>query len=47
MNDRQLAQQAKTQQQAARAIRLQNEKRKREVRNTLTTMINKRDSMYD
>ena len=43
MNDRQLAQQAKAQQQAARAIRLQNEKRQREVRNTIKTMINKRD----
>ena len=47
MNERQLQQQVKTQQQAARSIRLQNEKRKREVQQTLSTMINKRDSMYD
>ena len=47
MNDRQLQQQAKAQQQAARSIRLQNEKRKREVRQTLSTMINKRTTMYD
>ena len=47
MNDRQLTQQAKAQQQAARAIRLQNEKRQQEVRNTIKTMINKRGSMYD
>ena len=47
MNERQLEQQVKAQQQAARSIRLQNEKRKREVRQTLSTMMNKRDSMYD
>ena len=47
MNERQLEQQAKAQQQAARSIRLQNEKRKREVRQTLSTMINKRTTMYD
>jgi len=47
MNDRQLQQQVKAQQQAARSIRLQNEKRQREVRQTLSTMMNKRDSMYD
>ena len=47
MSDRQLQQQAKAQQQAARSIRLQNEKRKREVRQTLSTMINKRTTMYD
>ena len=46
MNERQLEKQVKTQQQAARSIRLQNEKRQREVRQTLSTMINKRDSMY-
>ena len=47
MNERQLLQQVQAQQQAARAIRLQSEKRKREVRQTLSTMINKRDTMYD
>ena len=47
MNERQLEQQIKAQQQAARSIRLQNEKRKREVRQTLSTMINKRTTMYD
>ena len=33
--------------QLNRSIRLQNEKRKREVRQTLSTMINKRTTMYD
>jgi len=47
MNDRQLQQQLKAQQQAARAIRLQNEKRKREVRQAISTMSNKQTSMYD
>jgi hypothetical protein len=47
MNERQLTQQVQTQQQAARSIRLQNEKRAKEVRSALSTMMNKRDSMYD
>ena len=47
MNERQLQQQIKAQQEAARSIRLQNEKRKREVRNTISSMMNKRDTMYD
>ena len=45
MNDQQLQQQLKAQQQAARSIRLQDEKRKREVRQTISTMINKRATM--
>jgi hypothetical protein len=47
MNDQPLHQQVKAQQQAARSIRLQNEKRAKEVRSALSTMMNKRDSMYD
>ena len=47
MNERQLKQQVNAQQQAARSVRLQNEKRKREVRQTLSTMINKQTMMYD
>jgi hypothetical protein len=47
MNDRQLQQQVKAQQQAARSIRLQNEKRKREVRNVISNMMNKQTAMYD
>ena len=47
MNDRQLQQQVKAQQQAARSIRLQNEKRKREVRNVISNMMNKQTTMYD
>ena len=45
MNEQQLQQQLKAQQQATRSIRLQDEKRKREVRQTISTMINKRATM--
>ena len=47
MNERQLVQQVQTQQQAARSIRLQNEKRKREVRQAISIMSNKQTTMYD
>ena len=47
MNERQLEQQIKAQQQAARSIRLQNEKRRREIRAAISTMANKQTTMYD
>lgn len=47
MNDNQLQQQLKAQQQAARAIRLQSEKRRQEFQKAISTMLNKRDSMYE
>ena len=47
MNDTQLQQQIKTQQQAARSIRLQNEKRRKEVRQAISNMMNKHSTMYD
>jgi hypothetical protein len=47
MNERQLSQQAKLQQQAARSIRLQSEKRQDEIRKVVSNMMNKRATMYD
>lgn len=45
MND-QLKQQASAQQQAARSLRLQQEKRAREIKEALANIENKRGSMY-
>ena len=46
-NQNPLQQQLKAQQSASRSIRLQNEKRKKDVRQTLYTMLNKTATMYD
>jgi hypothetical protein len=45
MNDR-LKQQAAAQQQAARSLRLQQEKRAREIKQAVANIENKRGSMY-